>query len=55
VVRVGADDRGRADALNCCYTLDDLSREMKAGGFNLIRSGLYLCLIILFYVVVLVN
>jgi len=33
-----ADERRRADALNCCRTLDDLSRELKAVGFYLSRS-----------------
>lgn len=41
----GAHERRRAETLNSCRTLDDLSRELKALGFNLSRSGTYLRLI----------
>lgn len=40
-----AHERRRADALNSCRTLDDLTEELKMLGFNLSRSGVYLRLI----------
>ena len=41
----GAHERRRAETLNSCRTLDDLSRELKALGFNPSRAGTYLRLI----------
>jgi len=38
----GAHERRRAETLNSCRTLDDLTRELKTMGFNLSRSGTYL-------------
>jgi len=42
----GAHDRRRAEILNSCRTLDDLTRELKLLGFNLNRSGIYFCLVL---------
>lgn len=41
----GAHERRRAETLNSCRTLDELTRELKTLGFNLSRSGVYLRLI----------
>jgi len=41
----GAHERRRAESLNSCRTLDELTKELKHLGFNLSRSGVYLRLI----------
>ncbi len=41
----GAHERRRAETLNSCRTLDELTRELKIIGFNLSRSGVYLRLV----------